>query len=993
MSRPEKKLDWCIRHGGIDLISGRLGILNRENQILMKREPSERDRQRLKRDEKAIRSLFDSLPRGNEIQSPQEYHRNIAKQESEKDATSTLKCAKIYDRQYQTDAVERIFEEWKSVRSTLVVMSTGLGKCLGKGTPILMFDGTIKSVELVRVGDELMGPDSQKRVVKSIARGREMMYRVNQVKSDSYVVNESHILSLKWTNEDRERSGRKGGEIINVSVRDYLNWGKTAKHVAKGWKSSVNWEHKNVMLDPYFLGLWLGDGSKRNSAITTIDPEVIEYINKIADEYGMTVRKSDSNGTRCPTYYLVGKNANNRILARLQAMNLIENKHIPHEYKANSREVRLRLIAGLIDTDGSLEGGCYCITQKSYTLANDIVFVARSLGMRATIRRVKKTCVNNGVVGSYYSVIISGDIDSIPVRIEKKKAEKRKCKKNVLRHGIRLEQIGVDDYYGFEIDGPDRLFLLGDFTVTHNTIVAVRVCERVLNGEVGPGGFLFLAHKDELIQQAYEEFRSNFPGYRVEVEKGEVRASKFADIVIGSVQSMYKPGRLNRFDPNRFAGVCIDECHHAIASNLTYTTIRKHFAKAKILGLTATPDRQDEIALGQIFDSVAYVYDISEAIADGWLVPIGQRLERAESFDLSIVSTDSTGEFNQGELNRLLREHRNLFVLAECAIKYSNLNDKRRPTLVFCASREHAIDVSNIINAQHAKFGTGAAAAVHYKLDEEERPRIISDFKAGKLQYLTNFGILTEGFDYDAVRVVVNGRPIHRNRSGFAQMAGRATRPLKDIRKALSEAKDAEERKAIIRNSAKPGAIIVDICGINHKLVLTMADILGGSYTDEIIATVKDRIAAHSGPVDVDEELKKAAIAAEKKARDEARAKLYENINVNVELRGRNVDPFNVYDAPVQRESGLYGGKQISNGQRSTLLKFGIPEKDLEGMTAGRAGRLIQMCYQRRRQGFCSYNQAKILKKYGYEINVTFKQASDIIDRLAKNRWKRPDDE
>jgi hypothetical protein len=182
----------------------------------------------------------------------------------------------------------------------------------------------------------------------------------------------------------------------------------------------------------------------------------------------------------------------------LRKYNLLNNKHIPHVYKCNSRDIQLELLAGLIDSDGSLcVGGGYDIIQKNETLLDDIIFLARSLGFAAYKTKCQKSCMYKGEkkTGTYYRTTIHGEgVEYIPVKLERKKANKRKQIKNVLNTGIKVIPLEEDEYYGFQIDGNSR-FLLGDFTVTHNTSLArkgLADCLKDENGVSRPFAFIAL---------------------------------------------------------------------------------------------------------------------------------------------------------------------------------------------------------------------------------------------------------------------------------------------------------------------------------------------------------------------------------------------------------------------------------------------------------------------------------------------------------------------
>ena len=366
--------------------------------------------------------------------------------------------------------------EKKGIPYTLGFMfhgDPGCGKCLGKDTPILMADGTIKLVQDIVVGDKIMGDDSTPRNILSLARGREPLYKVIPVKGDSYVVNESHILSLKVS---KKYKGLVHGDVIDMSVKEFLN---SPEGYLKGYRVGVTFPNKIVPIDPYLIGYWLGDGCSTKSQITTSDSEVIEYfqealdsididIIKGSDEYGWNIRSRQFDCRDSPQ----SNKGCNTFLEFLKHYDLLNNKHIPEVYKYNSKEVQLSILAGIIDSDGYNHGNCYDICLVNEKLLDDIIYISRSLGFAAYKKQCIKTCTNgkNGPVkGTYYRTIIHGTgLDKIPVILKRKQVEPRQQIKDALVTGIRLEPIGEGDYYGFEIDGNHR-FLLGDFTVTHNT--------------------------------------------------------------------------------------------------------------------------------------------------------------------------------------------------------------------------------------------------------------------------------------------------------------------------------------------------------------------------------------------------------------------------------------------------------------------------------------------------------------------------------------------
>jgi hypothetical protein len=372
-----------------------------------------------------------------------------------------------------------------------------VGKCLRGKTSILMYNGKVKYIEDVIIGDQLMGPDSTPRTVLSTTRGRGEMYRIVPTKGEPFVCNGDHLLTLRKCGSPTNSKSKRvpNGSVVDISVDDYLASSKEFKTRWKLFRTGVEYPKKNVPLDPYFVGLWLGDGTANSTQITTADSEIVTWLETYANALGVRLSIDlPYPGRSCASYRMVGDPAKttkrrgcNLVQTHLDALDLRNNKHIPHVYLANDRETRLRLLAGLIDSDGHLcngGGATYEITQKSERLAKDILTLARSLGFAATSRVKLATIKHRGVETPVHRIIISGDVDEIPVLLPRKRATKIAREKNVLTVGFRVEPVGEDDYYGFSLDGDGR-FLLGDFTVTHNSnLAAMAVFWRVATGGI-----------------------------------------------------------------------------------------------------------------------------------------------------------------------------------------------------------------------------------------------------------------------------------------------------------------------------------------------------------------------------------------------------------------------------------------------------------------------------------------------------------------------------
>lgn len=383
-------------------------------------------------------------------------------------------------RPFQKETVEKIVNSEKRV----IVLSGPTG-CHALGQKILMYDGSLQRVEDIKVDDLLMGANSAPHKVLSLIRGTGLMYKISPIKGEPFVVNEDHILTLVYTNEGHHDSvlNPRKDKIYDISVKDFIKQTKNRRSLQKLFRTGVTFpplKGENLLtVDPYILGVILGDGSTCNGSISvsSIDPEIIKSLNDYAISLGLKVRKGGKFG-----YYLTTgrqgekkENHSNPLLSKLRNLGVIERsgtKFVPLQYKLGDRNTRLQILAGLMDTDGSLFRNVFDFTSKSIQLANDVAFIARSLGLLAIIRQcVSDRHLSNGKTylgNNYFRVIISGNTDIIPTRVKRKQATIRKQKKNPLRTGFSIKPYGIDKYYGFSIDGDGR-YLLEDFIVTHNS--------------------------------------------------------------------------------------------------------------------------------------------------------------------------------------------------------------------------------------------------------------------------------------------------------------------------------------------------------------------------------------------------------------------------------------------------------------------------------------------------------------------------------------------
>lgn len=506
-----------------------------------------------------------------------------------------------------------------------------------------------------------------------------------------------------------------------------------------------------------------------------------------------------------------------------------------------------------------------------------------------------------------------------------------------------------------------------------------------------PQRALVIAHREELIWQARERIET-YSGIQCEIEMADLTASanlfSKAQVVISTVQTQNAGygdrRRMSRFKPTDFKLLIIDECHHATAD--TYRNVINYYQQnpeIKILGVTATPDRTDEEALGQVFKSCAFDYEILDAIHDGWLVPIDQQMVYVEGLDYSAIRT-TAGDLNGGDLADVMEAERNLMAVAGASLQI--IKDRR--TIVFTSSVKQAESLCDIFN----RHRPGISGWVSGKTPKEDRRELLKGFSDGRIQVVVNCGVLTEGFDNPGVEVIIMARPT-KSRALYAQMAGRSTRPLAGV---VDPFETADERKTAIQASPKPSCLIVDFVGNSgrHKL-MTSADILGGKVSDTAIERAVALAKKLGTPVRMsqvleDEEARikreeEMAKVREAKRLDQLRK---EGVKAKVMFNTRTVSPFDIMDITPVRARGWDNGKSLSEKQNALLLKQGI---NPSGMPYVQARQLIGELFNRWNKKQCTYKQAKVLLKYGYDGKCSMKEATAIIDRIAANGWRRPD--
>lgn len=465
---------------------------------------------------------------------------------------------------------------------------------------------------------------------------------------------------------------------------------------------------------------------------------------------------------------------------------------------------------------------------------------------------------------------------------------------------------------------------------------------------------LILAHRGELLEQASDKI-AKATGLKCATEKAEETClGSWFRITVGSVQSMQREKRLVQFPGDYFGAIIIDEAHHCISDG--YQKVLQHFPGAKVLGVTATPDRGDMRNLGQYFESLAFEYTLPKAIKEGYLSPI-KALTIPLKLDLSGVGIQS-GDFKVGEVATALDPY--LYQIAE-------------EMAVHCQGRKTVVFLPLVKTSQKFRdilLEKGFRAA-EVNGDSQVRAEILAAFDHGDYNVLCNSMLLTEGWDCPSVDCIVVLRPT-KVRSLYSQMVGRGTRlhPGKDHLLLLDFLWHTERHEL-----CHPANLICDNEEVARKMTENLEEAAGC-------------------PVDIEE--------AEKEAAEDVVAQREESLAKQLaEMRRRKkklVDPLQ-FEMSIQAEdlSGYvpaFGWEMspATDKQKAALEKLGIMPDEIEN--AGKATKLLERLDKRRQEGLTTPKQIRFLEGRGFQHVGTwqFEHAKNLIDRIAANGWHTPAD-
>ncbi len=705
-------------------------------------------------------------------------------------------------RDYQEYAVNALFHYFESnpTGHPVVVMPTG---CHARGTRILMFDGRRVPVEDIRVGDQLMGPDSKPRRVLGLSRGRQEMRRICPVVGDSYVVNKDHKMFLRTF-------GKSHADYHDriMTVAEYEALPLKEKGELRLYRKDVEFPNTHIPdLDPYVLGLIIGCRFGRIKIKSHHQGVMDRFIAACrADGVGDVYAKREGHEV---TLSLINSPRLEDLFVEFGYTLGQDCGFIPEPYLVANSILRRRLLAGLLDSMATLINHTqYHLYFWNETIADQVTFVARSIGLRAEVIQ-RKDCD--------FVVDLRGKVNhQVPTRIFMELLAPLFRDPRATQFHVR--PLPEDDFFGFTLDG-DHLYLTDDFIIHHNTgkswVIADFIKELYLRWPGHPHRVVMATHVKELVDQNAKTLELHWPGVPVGVySAGLGQRNLEYPIIFAGIGSIYqRAASLGKVDL-----LLVDECdlispNEGSMYRKFINALRVINPNLRVIGFTATPFRAKQGMIHEgddaLFTDIAVDMSSMEAfnwfIDEGYLLPLIPRQTKLE-IDISGVRTTG-GDFNAKELNRAV----NLDDINEAIIQESwSMAKTRKRWLGFACGIEHAEALTGMLK----EFGVDNAAFVHSKMPEKERDRVIAAFKAGDLQVLVNNGILTTGFNCPEIDYIMMARHTRSPRL-WVQMLGRGTRPV------YADGFDLgcrEGRLAAIEASGLPNCLVGDFAGNTYRL-------------------------------------------------------------------------------------------------------------------------------------------------------------------------------
>ena len=714
-------------------------------------------------------------------------------------------------RYYQEEAVNEILKRTRGV----IQAATGCGKCFREDQDILMFDGSIKKVSDIRPGDKVMGIDGKYRTVEEVHTGEDLLYKVEYRKAGTYYVTKDHILTLKVTGmsnkydktvKDCNGNKYRSNDIVDISVEDFIRSSNSFKHVVKGfYGKAVKFYKKQSELpvDPYFLGIWLGDGYKNSIRLSTMEPEVINYIKSLetADVKCTERQETHADGTisKARTVGLSRKKGReNTYLVKLKELNVINNKHIPDQYLYASYKDRCSLLAGILDSDGYTNKGTYEIVQKNKRVADQICFLARSVGLYTAVKEKIGRC-QTGKSGLYYRIHISGNFDDIPFKVSRRIPLKKTKYNNEQRlFGVSVCPDKFGRFYGFSVKEKDKHFLLGDFAVAHNSnIIAAATAQLGVTT-------LVLTHTKAVFNQVHESLKNNLKMHIGVIGDGKFEPGRITVAMPQSltetttvlkkkiVKGVWKnvATKVQRVKPKVEEYLCgvealfVDETHRLSANScqLVANACTNAFYR---VGVSATPWRDDmlDILIEAATGRVIYKYSATQAIQDKYLAKpvihmVNFRQEKQPRKIWKDVLNKKTKQFEKKYVD---------FEYADLYNKCVTENEERNKIIEKIVRERYALGESILVIVKHLQHGENLHKLlrdldkdVRYVNGEDDQKFLqetLDDLDKKRIKVCIATGIFSEGVDVRYLNTVINTTAMDSSVNAM-QVVGRALRKV-----------------------------------------------------------------------------------------------------------------------------------------------------------------------------------------------------------------------
>lgn len=497
------------------------------------------------------------------------------------------------------------------------------------------------------------------------------------------------------------------------------------------------------------------------------------------------------------------------------------------------------------------------------------------------------------------------------------------------------------------------------------TVIFCEVCRII--AEDPDARILIIAHTDELVNQSIEKLE-RFTGLPAAKEKAGQYASAKDPIVCASVQTIRGDRRLAGFGPDHFTHIIIDEAHRSLATS--YTKVVDYFGKAKLLGVTATPDRGDQKSLGRLYEQCVFEFSLLQGVNEGWLVrPFVKTIPL--KIDLSDIKTRG-GDYDAGEVG-----HRIDPFVDDLAAAIDEHNEGRK-TMIFVPT----VETATLMSAALQKRGIAADWVAGDQKRCPDRVERIERFRNNEFRVIVNAMLLTEGYDDTDVSCIVVLRPT-KIRALYVQAVGRGTRVSPGTVEGLAT---AEERCQAIADSRKPNLLILDFLWLTERLdLIRPANLVTGN------TEVAERVAKRA-----EGDLLKLTDEEEKDFLESLRSEAAKHAR----KKGRLFDPlaqatvFGVESAEKYQPASQWEALPPTVEQIKFLAEQGVDTTKIP--FRGLASKWIRTITDRKTQGLCSLRQANFLRRIGYKdgdaeaaLNTTAKAARAETVRFIKHKNRK----